>query len=376
MSSANYSFSNTSNRYDFQQRAADDSLAAAMKSGKAICAIACGGGKTTVSQLIISKYIAANGSKSRILVITENNNALKNQFLDELNHAHVAIDFSFGEITTSQNVQVRVGIAASLHKLQWDKIDLVICDEAHRHFRKKRIQQFLKSIPVRHQILFTGTPALFIKDNESTLNKAKIILVSGAELHKRGLYAGVDLDVIRAINKNDSIQTIKEFISHACRVKADLTKTLLVCPTIIYAESVSKYLASIGKKVFLSTSKNDSDNRVLIESKNWIKSIAAPNCFIVTVGKCNLGYNDPAVTTLADLRSSLGSLSSNQQIFARILRDSPQSSRKFYFRFSQSNHPNSYNDQVLMLVKLKAFMREEVFSGFTGANLKIETCHD
>ncbi len=118
MSSANYSFSNASNRYDFQQRAADDSLSVAMKSGKAICAIACGGGKTTVSQLIISKYIATNGPGSRVLVITENNNALKNQFLNELDHAHIAIDYSFGEITTKQDVQVRVGIAASLHKLQ------------------------------------------------------------------------------------------------------------------------------------------------------------------------------------------------------------------------------------------------------------------
>lgn len=376
MSSANYSFSNASNRYDFQQRAADDTLAAVMKSGKAICAIACGGGKTTVSQLIISKYIAVNGPDSKILVITENNNALKNQFLDELDHAHVAIDFSYGEITTNQDVQVRVGIAASLHKLQWDKIDLVICDEAHRHYRKKRIQQFLKSIPVRHKILFTGTPAQFIKDNRSTTSKSKIILVSGEELHSRGLYAGVDLDVIRAKNKKDSIQTIQDFFMHAQRAKADLTKTLLVCPTIIYAESVARYLASISKTVFLSTSKNDADNRVLIESKNWKKSITAPNCFIVTVGKCNLGYNDPAVTTLADLRSSLGSLCSNQQVFARILRESPQSTRKFYFRFSQSNHSKSYNDQVMMLLKLKAFMNEEVFSGFTGSNLKIETCRD
>jgi superfamily II DNA or RNA helicase len=119
------------NKYDYQERVAQKTLEAAMKSGKAVCAISCGGGKTTVGQLIISKYIASNGASARILVITENNNALKTQFLSELNNAHVPIDFSYGEIESSQNVQVRVGIAASLHKLSWDKVDLVICDEAH-----------------------------------------------------------------------------------------------------------------------------------------------------------------------------------------------------------------------------------------------------
>lgn len=359
-------------KYDYQERVAKDTLDAAIKSGKSICAIFCGGGKTTVSQWIIKKFIKINGQHSKILVVTENNNALKTQYLEELNNAHIPIDFTFGEITIDQEVQVRVGIASSLHKLPWDSIDLLLCDESHRHFLKPRVQKFLKSVRVRHQILFTGTPAKFIKDNESNSDKTKIVLVSGSELQKRDLYAGVDLDVVRTTNKKDPIQTVKDLIVHARTVRADLSKTLLVCPTINYAESVAQYLVSIGKTVFLSTSKNDSDNKILSESKSWCKSPASESCFIVTVGKASLGYNDAAITTLADLRSSLGSLCNNQQIFARVLRVAPDSSRKFYFRFSNSLDSKSYNEQVLMLAKLKAFMSVEVFAGFNGANLKLE----
>jgi hypothetical protein len=359
------------NKFSFQDNAAQKALDAAMKSGKAIVAIACGGGKTTVSQLIINKFIEINGKHSKILVITENNNALKDQYLSELNNAHIPINFTFGEITTDQNVQVRVGIAASLHKLPWKEIDIVLCDESHRHFQKERVQTFLKAIKVRHQILFTGTPAQFIKANESNSRKTEIVFISGSELQNRDLYAGIDLDVVRTTNKKDPIQSVKDLIAHSKSVRADLSKTLLVCPSINYAESVAQYLTSIGKTVFMSTSANDSDNKVLSESKHWSKTPDSETCFIVTVGKCSLGYNDAAVTTLADLRSSLGSLCTNQQVFARVLRRSPDSLRKFYFRISESDS-KSYNAQVFMLHKLKAYMNEEIFSGFSGGNLTLE----
>lgn len=357
-------------KYDYQEEAAQNVINATLSSGKAILAMACGGGKTTVSQLIIKKYIQAKGENSKILVITENNNALKDQYLAELNNSNTPITFTFGEIDTDKNVQVRVGVAASLHKLPWDEVDLILCDEAHRHYRKKRVQDFLKSILVRYEILFTGTPAKFIKDNESKDEKIKIVFISGVDLQKKDIYSGVDLDVIRSHNKKDPIKTINCLFTHAKKVNANLSKTLLVCPTINYAESVAQYLAAIGKTVFLSTSKNDCDNQILNESKSWCKSKVASECFIVTVRKCSLGYNDPSVTTSADLCSSTGSLCNNQQVFARILRASPDSLRKFYFRFS-SLDSKSYNEQVVMLIKLKAYMGSEVFSGFNGKNLEL-----
>lgn len=360
------------NKFSYQRQVAQKALDVAINSGTAVVAIACGGGKTTVSQWIINKYIQRNGQNSKILVITENNNALKDQYLEELRVAHIPIHFTFGEISSDQDVQVRVGIAANLHKLPWKEIDLIICDEAHRHYRKKRVQKFLKSIRVHHRILFTGTPSLFVKDNESSHHKSNIILVSGSELQERGLYSGVDLDVVRTANKKDPTQTIKDFIAHAKKVRADLTKTLLICPSIEYAESVTHHLMARGETVFLSTSNNDSDNKVLDASKKWNKSLASQSCFVVTVGKCSLGYNDAGVTTLGDLRSSLGSLCNNQQIFARVLRKSPNNLRKFYFRFSDGIGSRNYNAQVMMLVKLQAFMNDEIFSGFNGRNLKLE----
>jgi superfamily II DNA or RNA helicase len=128
----------TTGKYDYQERVAKETLDAAMNSGKAICSIFCGGGKTTVSQWIIKKFIKINGRDSKILVITENNNALKAQYLEELANAHIPIDFTFGEITTDQDVQVRVGISSSLHKLPWDSIDLLLCDQPRLGFKGSR----------------------------------------------------------------------------------------------------------------------------------------------------------------------------------------------------------------------------------------------
>ena len=80
-------------------------------------------------------------------------------------------------IDTEQDVQVRVGVAASLHKLKWTDIDLILFDEAHRHYKERRIQAFLKVVKCRHQILFTGTPATFIKDNAINKANAKIVFI-------------------------------------------------------------------------------------------------------------------------------------------------------------------------------------------------------
>jgi len=87
-----------SDAWHYQEKAAEDALAEAMRSGKAVLAMFCGGGKTTTSQLIIKKFIKRNGNQSRILVVTENNNALKQQYLVELINAHVPIDFTYGDI--------------------------------------------------------------------------------------------------------------------------------------------------------------------------------------------------------------------------------------------------------------------------------------
>ena len=372
MSSPNYSLSNNKNPFSFQEKAAQQALDAVMQTGKAVVAIACGGGKTTVSQWIIKKYIQLNGSDAKILVITENSNALKNQYLAEIENAHIPIAFTCGEFASKDPVQVRVGIAASLHKVPWREIDLIICDESHRHFKKRRVQAFLQSIKISHQILLTGTPAQFIKEDEST-SRMKVIGISGSFLQEKGLYAGVDLDVVKVVDKNDPKQSLDAFFAHALRVGADLSKTLLVCPTIAFARSVAQELNEKGSTVFLSTSENDKDNQILISSKAWEKKKESDRCFLVTVGKCSLGYNDSAISCLADMRSSLGSLCTNQQIFARILRDSKPSKRKFYFRISNRD-AKSYNRQVLMLHKLKSYMSSEIFLRYNGRNLKMELC--
>lgn len=349
-------------KWEFQYRIAKEVLNTALKEGKAVCAVSCSGGKSTIAQHILNLFAESRPDISSV-VITENNNALKEQFLDDIKNAHIPINFTYGEFTDSKNVHVRVGVAASLHKLKVNP-GLLIIDEAHRHSFAERIQSYIKKAKPKAIIYLTGTPDKFIKENKNTKEKTKIVFISGSELQERGLYSGVTMDVFRTKDKMNPVQTVEDFLSHTSRNQDNTSKTLIACPTITYAEKMAQYLEALGKIVFLSTSKNDPKNLVLNESK---KSKLG---FIVTVGKCSLGYSDRTITCLADFRSSLNSLSTNFQLFARVLRQSSDDIHKLYIRVSNDNSVE-YNKNVMLLHKLDAFLERHVFTQFDGSNLTL-----
>ena len=115
--------------YSYQITAADIVLKNAL-SNKYLASIlaACpGSGKTTVSHYVINNYLKMF-PKARVLVLTEGQNVLANQYLSELVNPNIPINFSFGPI--GSDVQVEVGIPQSINKRSQDTYNLLIIDEA------------------------------------------------------------------------------------------------------------------------------------------------------------------------------------------------------------------------------------------------------
>jgi len=316
-------------------------------------------GKTTISHMIINDYLKKYPN-ARIAIFTEGQNTLKIQYLEELRNPNVDISFTFGGFKS--DAQVRVGIPQSISHLKWNKIDLLIIDEAHNWFLAPTVQSIIGKLNPNHKILLTGSPTKYNLHNQHlSARKFGMYYISADDLQKQGVFSAANLDVYKVIDKKDPINTIKKAIECARKEKVDLSKIMVACPSIAYAKVVSKCLSNKGYKISLSTSEDIKSEDEIVKFKN-----NETNALIV-VNKGILGFNDKNITALFDLKSS-SNVDMSYQLFARILRKHPKSIKKNYIRISDKDH----NKQVLMLHKMIALMDRNIFKEFNGKNLKME----
>ena len=347
--------------YSYQSKAANQVLKNSLNSKflASVLAACPSSGKTTISHLIINQYVQSNRS-ARIVVLTEGQNTLKIQYLEELKSPNVELNFTFGPF--GSDAQVQVGLPQSIDKLNLKNIDLLIVDEAHNFYLAPTVQKIVKDLKPKHQILMTGSPTKYNAHNQDTFGrKFGMYYISAEELKKQGVFSTADLDVVRIENKKDPIQTIKGVLSHANKEKINTDKIMVACPNIRYARVVSTYLNGIGRTVSLSTSEDVRSDLEISRFKNGETDT------LVVVNKGILGFNDKNMTALFDLKSS-SNVDTSYQLFARILRIHPNNIKKSYIRVSDSD----YNKQVIMLHKMMALMKTEIFKGFTGKNLTME----
>ncbi len=345
--------------YSYQQKAAEIMMKNLI-SGKYIASVlaACpGAGKTTISQMVINRYVAMSPN-SRVLVLTEGQNTLKNQYIQELDSAHIKIDFSYGDFTS--DAQVRVGLPQSIGQIK-EGFDLLVIDEAHNFYFAEMVQEIIKKFNPKHILLMTGSPTKFNLHNQKNRTQYGIHYISAELLQRQGVFSAVNMDVIRVMDKKDAAAIVARALSFAKAKGDDLSKIMIACPSIEFAVVVSTVLASYNYRVALSTSKNDQDDQEIARFKS-----GEANALIV-VGKGILGFNDSNITALFDFKSS-DNIDSAYQLFARVLRKHSKSVVKSYYRIADKD----FNKQVLTLHKMLGLMKTEIFTGFTGKNLKLE----
>lgn len=338
------------------QKLIEDCLDGDVKA--AVLAGAPGCGKTTISHIVISRYLKKYPN-ARIVVLTHGQNLLKNQYIDSLKEPHVDIDFTFGEFDSGN--QVLVGLPHSIKKLPLNEIDLLIVDECHEYYLKPMVQRILKAIPPRHQVLLTGSPSQFNllkKQGE----KYAITYICGNDLVSNDIFSAVDMSVVSVDYKKNTVQTLKSMFEKANRNGKDLSKLMVAVRNVNEAKNATYYLRSIGRKVALSTHKNDRTNRVVKDFKNGQYDT------LVVVMRGILGFSDNNITGLFDLRCS-NDVDISNQLFARVLRKHPENIEKFYYRCGEEDR--DFNEQVIMLHKIKAMMRKDIFVGYDGTNMEV-----
>lgn len=349
------------NNYSYQIHAANKVFkdALGMFNKAAVLAGVPGCGKTTISHIVISRYLKKYPN-ARIVVLTHGQNILKNQYIESLEDAHVPIDFTFGEFDSG--AQVLVGLPHSIKKLPLNKVDLLVVDECHEYYLKPMVQRILKAIKPKHQVLLTGSPSefnLLKKQGE----RYAITYICGNDLMDNDVFSAVEMDVVPVQYKKNSREALHSMLDHANKKGKDLSKIMVAVKTVNEAKNVSYYLRSIGRKVALSTHKNDRNNTMIKDFKNGEYDA------LVVVMRGILGFSDNNITGLFDLRCS-DSVDISNQLFARVLRKHPDNIQKFYYRCGEKR--KDFNDQVIMLHKIKAMMRKDIFVKYNGHNMTVE----
>jgi len=347
--------------YGYQTYSANKLLADCQKTGveAAVLAASPGSGKTTISHIVISKYLKQHPN-AKVLVLTHGQNLLKNQYIESLQNPHVEIGYTFGEF--GQDVQVQIGLPQAIKKYPYNFVDLLIVDECHEFYLKKMVQNIVKKLKPKHQLLMTGSPSEFNR-LKNFGKKYEFTYISGEQLIKKNVFATVDMDVVEVKSKKQIKNVIDQMYKQAKRKGFDLSKLMIACKRISEANVIADYLKSIGRKVAVSNCKNDRKSEMVKDFKNGDYDT------LIVIQRGILGFSDGNITGLFDMRCS-SDVDISNQLYARVLRKHPKNIRKFYFRCAEGS-PKVFNKEVIMLHKIKAMMRTDMLKRYDGTNMEV-----
>lgn len=347
--------------YSYQTHSAYKILADCQKTGTeaAVLAASPGSGKTTISHIVISRYLKQYPN-AKVLVLTHGQNLLKNQYIESLQNPHVEVDYTFGEF--GQDVQVQIGLPQAIKKYPYSSVDLLIVDECHEFYLKKMVQGIIKNLKPKHQVLMTGSPSEFNRLKKQG-KKYEFTYISGNQLVSNNVFSNVVMEVVPVRSKKEISNIIVEMYSQAKRKGYDLSKLMVACKKISDANIIASYLRSIGRKVAVSNCKNDRTSSMVKDFKNGEYDT------LIVIQRGILGFSDNDITGLIDMRCSPNVDISNQ-LFARVLRKHPKNIEKFYYRYGVKK-TKDFNNQVIMLHKVKAMMRTDMLKNYDGTNMKV-----
>jgi superfamily II DNA or RNA helicase len=331
-------------------------------------------------------------SKKTFLVLTHGTIVLKEQWSDKFEEAGLTASTTLGK------ERITYGLPQSLHKKNQFKIDYLIIDEAHEFRFASMVQKIIKEFKPNKIINLTGTPSKFIAKGYKT------IIVPAIDLIKEGfssdLYVGM-VSTSANINKDDrnAEGDIKDNKTYKLEATVDsdldallasihtrlcetgafkgsprlrktvewaptlgkLHKTMIACRSIIQANKVEKYFDNKGIMCLVSHSLND------IDSGNIQLFKTSPEYqVLIVVDRGILGLDMHDLVNVVDLTCSKDNINRIYQLYARVMRKSPDHPRKYFFKFSSEPEMHLmrfYMNAALML------MFEDFISRYNGKNL-------
>ena len=347
----------TNNKYSYQPKAAKAVLEMALskKFHAAVLAAAPGAGKSTIIVHVLNEFFKKHPLK-KVVILTHNQNVLKDQMLEGFIDYNIKPEFTFGEL--GSNSQVEVGIPSNASAIT--KMDMLVFDEAHQYFWESMVDKITEIHKPEYTILMTGSPSYFVKYNKLAARKGVkqfgMYFIAANELLDLKVFSPIDIDPVK-YDGSSNIDKIKTVFTHARNNKYDMTKVMWACNSIKEAQAVAYYLKNEFKyDVYMSTSDNDADNKQIAAFK------AASKGVLIVVNKGILGFSDNNITALVDFKCS-SDLDTRNQFFARGLRRHKTGMRKVYISVVKSKN---WEKEGRILNQMISLMDRKVFMNYTG----------
>lgn len=349
-------------KYSYQPIAAKAVLEMALSQDyiASILAASPGSGKSTIIIHALNEFFERYVT-ARVVILTHNQNILKDQMIENFENPNVEIKFSFGSF--GSNSQVEIGIPSDASKIS--KMDLLVVDECHQYYWEAMVDAIVDKFSPSYQILMTGSPSYFIKYNNAVDNSIKVgkkfgmYFIAANDLME-GVFSAIDIDVVR-FEKGKTIDKINAVFERAEEEEYNMSKVMWACKDIKEAKAVAYYLKhEFNYNVFISTSENDADNEQIQEF------IAAKDGVLIVVNKGILGFSDVNITALVDFKCSKD-LDNRNQFFARGLRVHPEGIRKAYISTATTR---GWQREGQIINQMVSLMDREVFMNYDGTPLK------
>lgn len=305
-------------------------------------------GKSTIIVHFLNDYLELN-PLHKVVLFTHNLNNLTEQMLDGFTSGPVRPRFTFGNF--AQNVQVRVGTICGGLSLR-DKADLVIFDEAHQFYLKDMANKVVEQLNPHKVVGMTGTPSYFNEFNiKANGKKFGMYYISAEDLVDLGVFSNVVVDIVSG---SDTEQKLNMALKKATDLNMNLAKIIITAKDQMQANMIGYLMKNKGRRVAVSTSAKDPDNRLLNGYKNNEYDT------LVVVNKGILGFSDCNTTGMIDLRASRD-IDCRSQTFARILRRHPDLLKKFYI---SAVDPSEMRKEIKTMHGMLALMKRKNFVSY------------
>jgi len=354
-------------------------------------------------------YSNPSNSNKRTLLIPASRTVLRDNTATELKEFNPSFTYcvATNKAELLQAIKNKCNVIVALPQTLIGNMDVLpkfnnfILDEAHQWYFKSTIQNIIKKVSPKYQLLLTGTPSRFIAKADKFVFKyvpvmelydlkqvtnVKMEVVSSSYDFKQSdyhsSYGNLKSNVRMSDKQSDNALMVvcKEMIKklknpikgmhnvnrlskNLFSVFGELDKTIIFCHSLKQADAFYNSLESfkgLQGKVLVSHSENDKDSKLFEQFRNdsYIK-------VLVAVDRGRLGYNMPELFNVVDftLTQSLDML---LQMYGRLLRLSKTNKEKIYYKVATKNTAPYFVDLMTAMLCLTDM---EWYSKFNGKNM-------
>lgn len=367
-------------------------------------------GKTFMAIMKLEIFYSNPSNKNkRTLLIPASRTVLRDNVEKELKDFNPSFTYcvATNKAELLQAIKNKCNVVVALPQSINNNIDALpkfhnfILDEAHQWYFKSTIQNIIKKICPKYQLLLTGTPSRFIAKGDKFMFKfvpvmelydlkqvtnVKLEVVSSSYDFKQSdylsAYGNLKSNVRMSDKQSDNalmvvcremikklknpikgLHNVNRLSKNLFSIFGELDKTIIYCHSLKQADAFYNSLDSfkgLKGKVLISHSENDKDSE-LFEQFRTDSDIKV----LVAVDRGRLGYNMPELFNVVDFTMTQ-SLDMLLQMYGRLLRLSKTKKQKIYYKVATKNTAPYFVD---LMTAMLCLTNMEWYSKFNGKNM-------